>query len=418
MRPDVEITNDGQTIFNRRFSMSVVDRWLLPDGVDEVLPPQAAKMEAVRRQLLDLFQRWGYELVIPPMVEFLESLLTGSGHDVDLQTFKLIDQKSGRTLGLRADITPQVARIDAHSLLRNGPSRLCYAETVVHAQANDMLASRIPIRIGAELFGHEGSDSDIEIVSLMLESLKTIALNEVLLEIGDVNIYRLLIHKVGISEEDQQTLFNAIQRKAPADINTIIGGLGLPADLTDILKELPQLVGGKEVLARSREIMGSIPGINESIQRLESLADVLSARYPEVELHFDLSELRGYNYHTGIVFAAYLEGHGQVAKGGRYDHVGEVFGRLRPATGFDMDLKALAQIASIDEEDPELILVRSQPALSADDRDKLWRFSQQLREEGYQVVFELEDQAGENSSDCSGTLEMQNGECVIERTVQ
>lgn len=394
--------------------MTAVDRWLLPDGVDEVLPPEAEKMEQVRRLLLDLYGRWGYELVIPPIVEFLESLLTGSGNDVDLQTFKIIDQQSGRTLGLRADITPQVARIDAHSLLRKGPTRLCYAETVVHAQANNMLASRIPVRVGAELFGHEGRDSDVEIVSLMIDGLKSLEFEEILLEIGDVSIYRSLIADTGISDEEEKRLFSAIQRKADADIDAIVAGLAISSERAAVIKLLPQLSGGKEILAVCEKEMGSIAGIKESVDRLAVLAEVLALRFPEIELYFDLSELRGYNYHTGIVFAAYLPGHGQVAKGGRYDRIGEVFGRPRPATGFDMDLKVVSRLTPLTQATVRTVYVQDQTRLSDVEQKALWQKAQQLRSQGYQVIFELQGQDAIERQDLTTRLVLSNGEWVLE----
>jgi len=297
--------------------MTVVDRWLLPDGVEEVLPPGAAKLESVRRSLLDLYSSWGYGLVIPPIIEFLESLLTGSGSDVDLQTFRITDRNTGRTMGLRADITPQVARIDAHSLLHEGPTRFCYAETVVHAAADNMLASRIPIRVGAELFGHEGKDSDLEIVSLMVESLEQLKFTDIHLELGDVGIYSALMADVEISNRDELRLFNAIQRKAHADIAEIIAELDLTRPRARALKELPLMVGDRKVLKECEQLMGDVTGVPESLQRLAYIQEMLGERYPQLKVHFDLSELRGYNYHTGIVFAAYLPRHGQVAKGGR-----------------------------------------------------------------------------------------------------
>jgi ATP phosphoribosyltransferase regulatory subunit len=393
--------------------MTVVDHWLLPDGVDEILPPNAAKLESVRRQLLDLYNRWGYQLVIPPLIEFLDSLLTGSGHDVDLQTFRISDHITGRTMGLRADVTPQVARIDAHSLMQQGPTRLCYAETVVHAAADHMLASRTPIRVGAELFGHEGRASDLEIVSLMIESLTALDFANVHLELGDVSIYSALMTDVQIQPQDETRLFNAIQRKAHADIASIIDGLDLTRSRSDAIKKLPLLVGRKQVLAECQQLMGDVPGVSESLQRLEYIEEALQVRFPKIKVHFDLSELRGYNYHTGIVFAAYLPGHGQVAKGGRYDHVGEVFGRPRPATGFDMDLKVLVGIATGTHHEVDRIYVCHHPDLKASEQQELWDYVQELRDGGAFVTFELEGQIRDESG-YSSRLTWRGGKPVVE----
>ncbi len=394
--------------------MTVVDHWLLPDGVDEILPPNAEKLEIVRRQLLDLYNRWGYQLVMPPLIEFLESLLTGSGHDVDLQTFRISDHSTGRTMGLRADVTPQVARIDAHSLMQQGPTRLCYAETVVHAAADHMLASRTPIRIGAELFGHEGRDSDLEIISLMIESLMSLNFTNVHLELGDVSIYSALMSDVQIRKEDELRLFNAIQRKAHADIAAIIDGLDLTRSRSSAIKELPLLVGRKQVLADCHQLIGDVPGVAESLRRLEYIEQVLQVRFPGINIHFDLSELRGYNYHTGIVFAAYIPGHGQVAKGGRYDHVGEVFGRPRPATGFDMDLKVLAELAAGTDNEIDHIYVHHQPDLTSADQQELWQYVQQLRAQGAYVTIELEGQVRDETGFAS-RLTWQDGKPVLEQ---
>jgi ATP phosphoribosyltransferase regulatory subunit len=394
--------------------MTVVDRWLLPDGVEEVLPPGAAKLESVRRSLLDLYSSWGYGLVIPPIIEFLESLLTGSGSDVDLQTFRITDQNTGRTMGLRADITPQVARIDAHSLLHEGPTRFCYAETVVHAAADNMLASRIPIRVGAELFGHEGQDSDLEIVSLLVESLVQLSFADIHLELGDVGIYSALMADVEISDRDELRLFNAIQRKAHADIAAIIAELGLTLPRAKALKELPLLVGDRKVLMECEQLMGDVAGVPESLRRLAYIEEMLRVRYPKLNIHFDLSELRGYNYHTGIVFAAYLPGHGQVAKGGRYDQVGEVFGRPRPATGFDMDLKVLAQLAPEAQDEGGCVSVKYQKGLSESERNAVWERVQALRADGSRVVFELDGQIETQGAIFSARLHVQNGKVVID----
>ena len=363
--------------------MSFVDRWILPDGVDEVLPPQAEKLESVRRQLLDLFQRWGYQLVIPPMIEFLESLLTGTGTDLDLKTFKVTDQVSGRMMGIRADITPQVARIDAHSLNLTGNVRLCYAGTVLHAKADNMLASRTPISVGAELFGDTNSARDLEIVSLMIESVTRVAGPGLHVELGDVGIFRQLVRMADISHENEDALFDLIQRKALPDLSVMIRKLDLPGDIARLVIELPGLCGGSSVLDMGRELFA---GDADILRRLDNLADVakgIRERFDDLDIYYDLSELRGYNYHTGIVFAAYLQSAGRrVAKGGRYDDVGEVFGRARGATGFDIDLKCLASLVSATSADVKKVCV---PDISGNDNVR-WKKICELRELGYVVI--------------------------------
>ena len=370
--------------------MNIVNRWLLPDGVDEVLPPTAATLEKVRRQLLDTFESWGYELVIPPMVEFLESLLTGTGTDLDLKTFKITDQVSGRMMGITADITPQVARIDAHSLNNPGNVRLCYAGTVLHAKADNMLASRTPISVGAELFGDTGPNGDLEIVSLMLASVGSVgrqAGRSLHLELGDVGVYRDLIQTADISDTDERQLFELIQNKALPDLDEKVKTLNLSDELSELISQLPRLCGDLSVLEKGKTLFKDYPGI---VQRLNNLAEVsqsIASRHVDVDIYFDLSELRGYNYHTGIVFAAYLTGTGtRIAKGGRYDDVGDVFGRARGATGFDIDIKTLVkhlgEQPAIGNVGPGKVSV----AYGLSSVDRRWEKICELRQEGYVVI--------------------------------
>ena len=297
--------------------MDIVDRWMLPDGVDEVLPPQAAHLESVRRELLDIFGSWGYELVIPPMVEFLESLLTGTGTDLDLKTFKITDQLSGRMMGIRADITPQVARIDAHSLNRSGDVRLCYAGTVLHAKADNMLASRTPISVGAELFSNSDKQGDLEIVSLMIQSIIRFTQTSPHLELGDVGIYRELMLVANLDTHDEEALFELIQRKAMPDLGKMIASLNIPDALAKIISALPNLSGGDEVLEEGRALFATYPKILERLDNLAQVSKGIKQRFKTIDIYYDLSELRGYNYHTGIVFAAYLRNTGLRATGQR-----------------------------------------------------------------------------------------------------
>lgn len=367
--------------------MATVDRWLLPDGIEEVLPPEAARIETARREVLDLFQRWGYELVITPHMEFLESLLTGAGQDLDLKTFKVTDPLSGRQMGLRADITPQVARVDAHTLRREGPSRLCYAGSVLHAKPNALSTSRSPIQLGAELYGDASDSSDLEVISLMLEMLELAEVPEVHMDLGHVGIYRGLARAAGLSREVEQKLFDALQRKAMGEIAELTAGV--PESLAGMLRALARLCGGRETLDAARGILADAPAeVREALDSLVRIADQLAARYPELPLYFDLGELRGYHYHTGVVFAVFVPGVGQsIAQGGRYDDIGADFGRARPATGFSTDLKTLVALGNAPlEKLPSGIWAPHDAAPS------LWQAIRRLRQQGERVVQALEGQ--------------------------
>lgn len=364
--------------------MSIVDRWLLPDGIEDVLPPQAKQLEGIRRRLLDLFETWGYEYVIPPMVEFLESLLTGTGHDLDLKTFKVVDLLTGRTMGVRADITPQVARIDAHSLNRDGVVRLCYAGTVVQSRADDMLASRIPLSVGAELFGESASKGDLEIVSLMVESLKLLGFEAIHVDLGNVAVFRQLMDRLDLVGDEQEVLFALVQKKSVAELKQKARTFRLSGDDIELLGALPGLCGDRSALGKARELFNGDEGILECIDNLERVAEAIAERYTDLDVYFDLSELRGYAYHTGIVFAAHVNGLGQVARGGRYDHIGQVFGRTsRGATGFSVNVRSLLRERLSDWEQPERVLASEVPGELA---SELWQEIQRLRGEGYVVV--------------------------------
>ncbi len=369
--------------------MTTADRWLLPDGVEELLPGRAARAEQLRRRLLDLYDGWGYQLVMPPLLEFTDSLLVGLGSDVDLLTFKVTDQLTGRALGIRADITPQVARIDAHSLHGDGPVRLCYAGSVLHTRPKSVLASRSPIQIGAELYGDAGLASDGEVVLLMLETLRVAGLDRVTLDLGHVGIYGALIAAAGLNGEAEAQLFDALQRKATGEINAAVACVA-DARARQWLLALAQLQGDLDVLARAREAFAGAPQpVFDAIDELAAVAALVQARMPEVALYFDLAELRGYHYHTGLVFAALVPGWGQaVANGGRYDHVGEVFGRARPATGFSTDLKSLIALA-VDGGDGD---GRGAVLAPASDDVELWRVVQTLRADGERVISALPGQ--------------------------
>jgi len=390
--------------------MTQEDRWLLPEGIEEVLPTAADRLERLRRRLLDLYRAWGYELFIPPFIEYLESLLTGTGNDLDLQTFKLTDQLTGRMMGVRADMTPQAARIDAHSLKRNGPVRLCYMGTVLHTRPEAIGGTRSPLQVGAELFGHAGIESDVEIMCLMLETLAVTGLNEVHVDLGHVGIFRGLAREAGLDAVQEGVLFDALQRKARPEIEVYLSGINLDAARRDRLTALVDLNGGSEVLAAARtQLKGAGPDVQAALDNLERIVEAAQNRLPSVTLYFDLAELRGYGYHTGVVFGAFVPGCGQaVAQGGRYDDVGRVFGRARPATGFSADLKVL------------LGLLPEEPAPAngicapwSDDRE-LCAAIATLRGEGERVIVALPGQAdGPADMGCDRMLEKRNGAWIV-----
>ncbi len=317
-------------------------QWLLPDGVEEVLPGRARVIEQLRRRTLDLYQQWGYELVFPPLIEFLESLLNGAGRDLERETFKITDQLTGRLMGVRADITPQVARMDAHSLRENAPTRLCYCSSALRTRPAVAGGTRLPYQIGVELFGHAGADSDLEVISLLLETLKLSGLDQtIVLDLGHVGLFRGLVEACDLSEAEQYQLEDIYVRKAKVELESYVAERNLPGKAGEALLALPWLAGEPSVLEQARTLLGEFPAALDALTELSELVDVLSQK--GIRLHLDLGELRGYHYHTGCVFAAYLPGESEpLAKGGRYDQIGEVFGRARPATGFSADLKMLA----------------------------------------------------------------------------
>lgn len=380
------------------------DPWLLPDGVEEVLPGDAMYLEQLRRRLLDVFAVWGYELVIPPLIDYLDSLLTGTGHDLDLQTFKLTDQLSGKLLGIRADMTPQVARIDAHNLGHACPTRLCYVGTILHTRGDALEKTRIPMQIGAELYGHSGKESDLEVILLMLEMLAMAGVLGVHLDLGHVGIYRALVEQAQLNPQQEAALFDVLQRKAKAELCELIDGYQLSDALKSIFLTLPELNGGRKVLQDARRLLpGDNAQINKALTDLEFLADALQRRFPSLPVSFDLAELRGYHYHTGAVFAAFVPTVGrEIARGGRYDNIGQVFGRARPATGFSADLKLLASLAKSErnnESKPEKILA------PYDQDDALRELVRDLRTQGRTVIQQLPDQLG-NEVDLSCTSQI------------
>jgi ATP phosphoribosyltransferase regulatory subunit len=315
-------------------------RWILPEYIEDILPAEAMRIEGLRRKILDLFFANRYELVIPPLLEYMDSLLTGTGHDLELRTFKVVDQLSGRMMGVRADITPQVARIDAHLLNRKGVTRLCYCGSVLHTRPASAGATREPIQIGAEIYGDAGVDSDLEVLRLLCQSLELAGVRDARVDIGHVAVFRSIVRDAKVDAELEAELFEALQKKDVPALKQLTRKM--TATTRAALLMLPELYGGPEILKEARKRLPQIPELKRSLDTLGRLAKVCS-----IPASFDLAELRGYHYHSGVVFDAYCAGvSGAAARGGRYDEVGKAFGRARPATGFSIDLRSLAGIPS------------------------------------------------------------------------
>jgi len=388
------------------------DSWLLPQGIEDVLPEDAQQLEALRRQLLDVFSCWGYELVIPPVVDFLDSLLTGSGHDLDLQTFKLTDQVSGEMLGVCADITPQVARIDAHNLKHDRPTRLCYVGTTLRTLEDSLSKTRSPMQIGAEIYGHSGIESDLEVIQLMLEMLAVTGLQNVHLDLGHVEIYRALSEQADLTQAQETELFDALQRKARPELNDLVDSFDISENYKTIFKTLPTLNGGVETLAKAAEVLANTgEAVSKALEELQTIADKLRVNFPSLPVSFDLSELRGYHYHTGIVFASFVPELGrEVARGGRYDNIGEFFGRARAATGFSADLKLLNALSKELNETETAQLVYA----PLEDDASLTEAIRELRTQGIAVVQQLPGHPDEiKELACTGVLEKQNQNWVV-----
>jgi ATP phosphoribosyltransferase regulatory subunit len=389
--------------------MSITNRWLLPEGVEEILPPKAIELEQLCRTIIDLFSTWGYEFVIPPMVEYLESLLTGTGEDLDLKTFKLTDQLSGRLMGIRADITPQVARIDAHLLKRDTPTRLSYLGSVLHTRPGKSGETRAPLQVGAELYGHSGIASDIEIVKLMLATLKHVGINKTYIDLGHIGIFRTLSADASLNVSQQSEVFEALQRKAKDELKLLYKNWNIKDASSNALLELVDLNGDVSVLNEAKKVFKKLsPEVAGYIDEIKLLAESIAGQ-ADVAINIDLAELRGYHYHTGMVYTAFVPGEGDgLAFGGRYDDIGSAFGRARPATGFSTDVKSLLkqQTKTIDAAPRIFAPVSADSALD----EKI----NTLREAGSIVVQELEgQQASADEMNCDQQLLLENGEWVI-----
>ncbi len=394
--------------------MSEDNYWLLPEGITEALPEDALALESLRRKLLDLYARWGYQLVMPPLVEFIESLSVGTGSELDLQTFKLTDQESGRLMGIRADITPQVARIDAHQMRVDHPNRLCYAGAVLRTRGNHANGgSRSLVQIGAELFGHSGLDSDFEVISLAIETVQHCRVRNIVLDLGHVGVFSRVCQQLGFSTQDEHIFSDMLSRKSVPEIEQWIAQKAFNATDAAILRQLPELNGSVDILTDAKGLFSTMSSeIQETLTYLQKLCGQLQTHFPRLVIHLDLAELRGYSYHTGVVFQLYSQGvKREVIRGGRYDGIGKRFGNARPATGFSTNLHLLSRL-NCDEEP-----VRKTDAIVAPTEydSTLMKLINDLRSEGHRVIRQLEsgEYTGVSQIQCNKQIVRQDGAWVV-----
>ena len=386
--------------------------WLLPDHISDILPPDAQRLESIRRRLLDLYARYGYDLVQPPMVEHVESLLTDSARDLDLRTFKLVDQSSGRLLGLRADITPQAARIDAHQIQHQGVTRLCYAGSVLHAQPAGLLSSREPVQVGCELFGHAGVEADLEVQELALASLDAVGIQRVRLDLSHRGIFLALRDHDLALEVIENDVLAALQAKDRVRLTGVVGSLSrTTADaLLALLDLYGPASGANNVIEKARAVLPALARITEALDRLQAVANsAMFTEHPQCVLTVDFADLRGYRYHNGVMFSIYCDGlPNAVVRGGRYDGVGQVFGRARPATGFSLELREILDItAGGQARGPEAVAPVAAPWR---DDARLRAAISALRQQGQAVVrlpdAELESWSGKKLVEKSGAWQI------------
>ena len=377
--------------------------WLLPEYIADALPAEAERIERLRRTVLDHFRARGYEFVMPPMLEYLESLLTGAGQDLQLRTFKLVDQLSGRTMGVRADITPQAARIDAHLLNHQGVTRLCYCGSVLHTLPASVSAGREPVQIGAELYGYAGIAADLDIIRLMAGAFAAISLPISRIDLGHVGIFRALAEAAGLSQEVEDKVLSLLQAKDVPELTEVCAGVASP--YREALLALPLLYGGADVLARASAELPQLPAITAALEGLRHLIDAA----PELAFPIDLSDLRGYHYHNGVVFAAYCPDYpAAIALGGRYDGAGKTFGRARPATGFSMDLREVARLVPVARQSAGIL------AACASHDKVLAAHIAALRERGEVVVELLPGETACEGPFCDRKLVLVGGQWIIE----
>ena len=380
--------------------------WVLPDHIADVLPSEARHIEEIRRDLLDMARCYGYELVMPPLLEHLESLLSGTGEALDLQTFKLVDQLSGRTMGLRADTTPQVARIDAHLLNRPGVTRLCYCGPIVHTRPGAPQASREPLQFGAEIYGHAGLEADLEVLTLALDALRAADVGPLTVDLADARLVAALLQASGLEAAVQEQVQQALASKDATELATITRDC--PAEAGAALRALVELYGSDEVLQQALQTLPALPQVQEALAQLEWLARHNRAAFADVSISFDLADLRGYAYYSGVRFSIYAPAaNDALARGGRYDEVGSVFGRKRPAVGFSLDVKALVASAR-----PAALRAAIRAPWAEDAR--LQQVIASLRRQGEIVVCVLPGHESEvDEFDCDRELRQVAGEWVV-----
>jgi ATP phosphoribosyltransferase regulatory subunit len=379
--------------------------WLLPENIADVLPSEARKIEELRRRLLDQFRLYGYELVMPPMLEYIESLLSGAGKDLDLRTFKLVDQMSGRTLGVRADMTTQVARIDAHLLNRTSVTRLCYAGSVLHTKPSGLHATREPLQIGAEIYGHAGLEADAEIQELLLASMTLAGMRNVRLDLCHVGVLLAILSLDPVAKQQELALYALLETKDIPGLREITQNFN--QQTRDALLALPNLYGDINILEQARQILPKLPAINSALDELALLVSLVTAQ-SGAEVTIDLADLRGLHYHSGVTFAVYVQGlPNAVARGGRYDHVGESFGRSRPATGFSLDLRELARLMPGAERKNAIMAPWGE-------EDGLREKIAQLRAQGEVVIQSLPGHKYDlDEFDCNRAVVFENGNWIV-----
>ncbi len=397
---------------NSNPSLSNGDRWLLPVGVEETLPAEAARIEKLRRKVLDLLGGWGYDLVMPPLMEYLDSLLTGVGHGLEIETFKLTDQMSGKMMGVRADMTPQVARIDAHYLHNDGANRLCYFGPVLRTRPDCLGCSRVPLQLGAELFGVKSYRADVEIVELLVETLHSIGLENLHVDLGHMGIFQALVATEGLDTDTQDKLVEVISSHAGNDVAQFCQSQGLSAEASELFILLTVSSGEVDSLpALAEKFFASSDEVKAAIENLSSIAGSLKKRLPATRLYYDLAELKGKSYHNGLVFSVYIPGTGRaIANGGRYDDIGIEFGRARAATGFSLDLRAVSGLIS----QPELKMTGSATVYAPDDDDpELLDVVKQLRQNGKRVVLSYDNEQSAEGK-YTAKLVRQDGKWILQ----
>lgn len=390
-------------------STSNSERWMLPEGMFEALPGQAQALEQLRRDLLDLFASWGYQLCMPPVVEHLEALLTGVGSTLERQTFKLTDPAGGRLLGIRADMTTQAARIDANRLGGVGVNRLCYIGSILRDAPAAAHQPRNPIQVGAELFGADTQAADQEMLKLMINALQTAGVKEIHIDIGHIGVYREVLRALGWTVEQAKPLYRLLQGRRVPEIHDYVQQAGLDKPWQELICALPDLHGSLDVLERARSLLAElVPAATTALDEIQAAAE-LAGSFADIRVHIDLIELRGYSYHTGLVFAALTPGQGtELARGGRYNSVGAAFGEARPATGFSAVLGALLDATSRTQQAPSAVLA------PVDNSDQALQVKiAELRQAGEAVVDDVAGEINAAAAGCDRVLEFKDGDWQV-----